>query len=122
MANTINDVIQAFHRLEKNWLEHGDRFAYEFKTSIVRQIVRQRHIDTSAMIRSMNYHREAMTDSSVKFRIDTSDNAVRDVFYDGFLEFPTRRGWPGAFVYQRGIENADVQREARDVMDRSFMV
>jgi len=118
---TINEIIAMFQRLDRNWIEHSDDFAYEIKTSIVRQIARQGHIDTTAMIRSVNYHREAFTSQSVKYRIDTSDNAVRDVFYDGFVEFP-RKNWPGAFFYQRGIENANIQQIADDIIDRSFMV
>jgi hypothetical protein len=120
-TRTIQQVIQFFKDLERNWADASDNFAYEFKTSIVRQIARQGHIDTTAMIRSVNYHREAVTSAGVRYRIDTSDGQVRDVFYDGWVEFP-RKNWPGGFFYQKGIENADVNRVADEVMDRTFVV
>lgn len=120
-TRTLQEVIRLFDDLTRNWDDGAEDFAYEFNASIVRQIIRQGHILTTAMVRSMNYHREAVTSAGVRFRIDTSDNQVRDVFYDGWVEFP-RANWPGGFFYQRGIENANVERVANDIMDRTFVL
>lgn len=116
---TINEFLSVLDRFGRNLDRRADDFPYEIKTSIIRETVRGRHIDTTRFIRAIDFHRASVVDSSHRFTVDTSNNP--DVFYDGWLEFP-RRGWRGAYVYQKGIQNADIKGVADRIMNESFVV
>lgn len=115
----LDKLLRDLNDLERNFERRSDDFPYEIKTSIIRQIVRGGHIKTTRMIRAMDYHRSAVVDGSHRFTVDTSNNP--DVFYDGWLEF-VRRNWRGAYVYQKGIENADIQGVADRIVSDSFVI
>lgn len=117
-------VVRAIERFEQNFHQHADDFPYEIKTSIVRQIVRVGAIDTTAMIQAENISRELVTDSRHHFRVDTSSNP--DVFYDGFVEFPTRNV-DGTLRYGRyfvrdGIRHADIGGIIERIATESFVI
>lgn len=119
MTHSIDKVLRDLAAFERNANRRADDFAYELKSSIIRETVRGRHIVTTRFIRAIDYHRQAVVDSEQRFRIDTSSNP--DVFYDGYLEFP-RKGWAGAYVYQKGIQNVDFERIADKIASESFVV
>lgn len=117
-------VVADIERLERNFARRADDFPYELKTSIVRQIVSVRAIDTTAMIQAFDYHRDVVTDSGYRYKIDTSNNPA--VFYDGFVEFPTanRDGSmrPGRYFVRDGIKRADIERVVNDIVTDSFVI
>lgn len=119
MIHGLDKVLRALAAFERNANRRADDFAYELKTSIIRETVRGRHIKTARFIRAIDYHRQAVVDGEHRFAVDASSNP--DVFYDGFLEFP-RKGWPGAYVYQKGIQNVDFERIADKIASESFVV
>jgi hypothetical protein len=120
MAHTIADVIARLENFVRILDRRVDEVPYEIKTSIKLAIARGGHIDTTALINSLNYHRDAVVAGEAwDYRIDASDNRVRDVFYDGFLEFP-RKGWAGAFVYQKGIESTQLEPVFDSIADEAF--
>lgn len=106
----------------KNTLDrNADDIPYEIKTSIIREIIRTGSVDTGAMIKAIDYHREAVTDSAINWRIDASNDP--DVTYDGFVELKGEtRNWPGRYFYKRGIENAQIEQIFDSFADRSFVV
>lgn len=114
-------VLQAIDRYANTLLQRGDDIPYELKTSIIREVIRTGSIDTAAMITAIDYHREVVTNTEQRYRIDTSNNP--DVTYDGFVEFKGEtRNWPGRYFYQRGIENAELERIFDSFADRSFVI
>lgn len=100
-----------------------DDIGYELKTSVVASIVHERAIDTTAFIQAIDYHRSVVVDGN-HLRVDASNNP--DVFYDGFVEFPTpnrdgsmRRG---RFVYKQGIENGNLERIFDHLAEDAFVI
>lgn len=116
-------VIDALEGFEKSFAEVDD-FGMEFKTSIVREIVRASAIDTTAMIQAVDWHRDPVTSSGYRFHVDTSNNPL--VFYDGFVEFDTanRDGTirKGRKFYEKGLQRADVERLVNERARRNFVI
>jgi hypothetical protein len=114
-------VIAAFQAFERNLLRHVEDVPYEIKSSIVREIVRTRSIDTARMIQAENYHQTYVSDGDFRYEVDTSSNP--DVFYDGFVDQPgVTRNWAGRFFNQRGIEGANIERIFNEIAADSFVI
>lgn len=101
-----------------------DEIGYELKTSVVRYIYREHAIDTAAMIQSIDYTKSFVTDSGSTIFVGALSNT--EVFYDGFVELPTRNRdgtmREGRYFYRQGIENANFKKVFDDVAHRSFVI
>lgn len=97
---------------------------YELKTSIIREIIRAGAIDTTAMVQAIDYTRSFVVDDGHTFFVGAVNNP--DVFYDGFVELPTRNRdgsyREGRYFYQKGIENADFERVFDSIARESFVI
>lgn len=114
-------VIHALQAYERNLSRHLSDIPYEFKTSIIREIVRTRSIDTGAMVQAIDYHQDHVTDTDARYEINTDNNP--DVFYDGFVDQPgVTRNWAGRFFNQRGIENANLEPIFNAIAAESFVL
>lgn len=113
----IRDLEEYIRVLERR----GDEIPYEIKTSVVREIVRTRSIDTTAMIQAVDYHQEIVTSGHQTFRIDTSND--ESVTYDGFVEVDgVTRNWQGRWNFRGGIENANIHRIFDEFAREAFVV
>lgn len=117
---TFQDVIDALNRYETKFNDRAEEIPYEIANAVRVATIRGGHIDTTAFIQSLDYYRDVMVHNDHRFHIDASAGRVRDVFYDGWLEFP-RKGWPGAFVYEKGIRSANIQGIFDSIAAESFI-
>lgn len=113
-------VINDLTKFETAVMDNGD-IIYELKTSVVREIVRVRAIDTGRMISSINYSPVIRTSKRMRYKLDAvSQNS--DVIYDDIVERGRRRPTPleGRYPYKRGIEGADIHGTVDRIADSIF--
>lgn len=104
------------------WQRRRDEIPYEFKTSIISQIIRTGSIDTTRFIRAVDFREEMLTSGifgGYRYLIDSARDSL--VTYDAFVELPgVTRNWSGRFNYQGGIENARLESIFDSFADTSF--
>ena len=126
MTRGTTKVVKAINDFVSNISRDSDKFGAEFKGSVVREIVRERAIDTTLMIQAIDFDRNQVVDSGHDKVLIGAMVGNHDVFYDGFVEFETanRDGTMrrGRYVYKKGIENANVERVVNEIARESFVI
>lgn len=116
---TLEQFLMMLDLYERNFYARKAEIPYELKTSIVRQIVRTRSIDTTRFIQAVDFRLVEVSNDSFRYYIDAARNS--EVYYDGYVEFNgDKRNWVGRFNYRDGIQNANIESITDSIADQTF--